>query len=161
LEYKVSHDALTNIYNREYFESKFEYYDRESDVSVAIVICDLDELKSINDHFGHKMGDALIKEAANLLYKISSEKEIVARIGGDEFAIILIDTDPWQIEEFLANVQNEINFFNSSTPTFYIKMSKGYAYSASSLSNMKELFIQADNQMYEEKKSKKKNQMLV
>ena len=78
LEYKISHDALTNIYNREYFESKFEYYDTENDVAIAIVICDLDELKYINDHFGHKMGDTLIKETANLLYRISSKNEIVA-----------------------------------------------------------------------------------
>ncbi|MFJ8264015.1 diguanylate cyclase domain-containing protein [Rummeliibacillus sp. NPDC094406] len=157
LEYKVSHDALTNIYNREYFETKFYYYDNESNVPVAIVICDLDELKFINDQFGHKMGDVLIQEAAKLLYKISSEKEIVARIGGDEFAIILIDTNPSQIEVFLANLQNEIDLFNSSNHTFYIKMSKGYAYSSSSISKMKQLFIEADNKMYVEKRKKKKD----
>ncbi|WP_397536644.1 diguanylate cyclase domain-containing protein [Rummeliibacillus pycnus] len=160
LEYKVSHDALTNIYNREYFETKFYYYDNESNVPVAIVICDLDELKFINDQFGHKMGDVLIQETAKLLYRISSEKEIVARIGGDEFAIILIDTNPSQIEVFLANLQNEIDLFNSSNHTFYIKMSKGHAYSSSSILKMKQLFIEADNKMYEEKRKKKKDQLL-
>ncbi len=161
LEYKISHDALTNIYNRAYFESKFEYFDRECDTSIAIVICDLDELKHINDHFGHKMGDALIKETANLLSRISSKDKIVARIGGDEFAIILIDTDLPKIELFLANLQSEIDLFDSGNPSFHIKLSKGYAYSSSSLSKMNQLFIEADNQMYEEKRNKKKEQLLV
>lgn len=161
LEYKVSHDTLTNIFNREYFESKFEYYDKESDSSIAIVICDLDELKFINDHFGHKMGDTLIKETANLLYRSSSKNEIVARIGGDEFVIMLVDTDLSKVEVFLTNVQSEIDAFNNGNPSFYIKMSKGYAYSSSSLSKMKQLFIEADNRMYEEKRNKKKERVLV
>ncbi len=161
LEYKVSHDALTNIYNREYFESKFEYFDRECDTPIAILICDLDELKFANDHFGHKMGDTLIKETAKLLNRIPNKNKTVARIGGDEFAIILNDTNLPKIELFMANIQSEIDLYNSSNPSFQIKISKGYAYSSSSLSKMMKLFIEADNQMYEEKRNKKKEQLLV
>ena len=161
LEYKVSHDALTNIYNREYFESKFEYFDRECNTPIAIAICDLDELKFVNDHFGHKMGDSLLKETAKLLNSIPSENKTVARIGGDEFAIILNDTNLPEIELFMANIQSEIDLYNSSNPSFHVKISKGYSYSSSSLSKMMELFIEADNQMYEEKRNKKKEQLLV
>jgi len=155
LEYKVSHDALTKLFNREYFESKIDLYNKHKDVSIAIVICDVDELKFINDHYGHKMGDNLIKETANLLKNFSSDHTIVARIGGDEFAILLVDTDPSQIETFLDKVKNEIGTFNNNTSSvFNIKISAGYAYSQSSIGKMDELFIEADNKMYDEKNKK-------
>lgn len=151
LEYKVTHDALTDIYNRGYFESQLQKYNEELDVSIAIIICDLDELKMINDHYGHKIGDNLIKEFANLLMQCASEEVEVARIGGDEFAITLINTDPLQVEAFLIEVQNKIDYFNETTDSFNIKMSKGYAYHYSSIGKMEQLFVEADSNMYKEK----------
>ena len=125
LQYKISHDSLTDLYNREYFECQMKKYDKEVNVPIAIVICDLDELKFINDHYGHMMGDQLIKETAALLKECSSEKVITARIGGDEFAIMLIDTDPSQIATFLTKLQEKIALFNSGSDLLRIKMSQG------------------------------------
>lgn len=158
LEYKVSHDKLTGVYNREFFELQIEKYDRNKDVSIAIVICDLDELKFINDNYGHKSGDHLIKETAELLKGFSSDEVIITRIGGDEFAILLVNTEPSQIEMFLKKMQNKIEFYNNNNTTlFKIKMSKGYAFNYSSLGKMEELFIEADNNMYNEKNKKGTN----
>lgn len=157
LQYKISHDSLTDLYNRDYFECQMKKYDKEEDVSIAIVICDLDELKFINDHYGHMMGDQLIKETAALLKECTSENVIAARIGGDEFAIMLIDADPLHIEVFLAKLQEKIALFNSSSDLLRIKMSKGYANHESSIGKMGQLFVEADDKMYEEKNKKKIN----
>ncbi|QFF97579.1 diguanylate cyclase [Psychrobacillus glaciei] len=160
LEYKVTHDALTDIYNREHFENQLQRYNEKIDVSIAIIICDLDELKMINDHYGHKVGDNLIQESAKLLMQCANEEvkdedEVeVARIGGDEFAITLINTDPLQVETFLVKVQNRIDHFNEETDTFNIKMSKGHAYHFSSIGKMEQLFVEADSKMYKEKNNK-------
>lgn len=54
LEYRITHDALTNIYNREFFEQSMEKYNNHVNTSVAIILCDLDELKYLNDNHGHK-----------------------------------------------------------------------------------------------------------
>jgi diguanylate cyclase (GGDEF)-like protein len=155
LEYKVSHDSLTELFNREYLETKIKLYNKYEDVSIAIVICDLDELKYMNDHYGHKMGDKLIKTTAKLLKSFSNDEVVVARIGGDEFAILLSNTNPSQIESFLEKVKNEIEIFNNHhCDVFKIKFSTGYAYNHSSLGKMEELFVDADNKMYDEKNKK-------
>ncbi|MFT4414195.1 diguanylate cyclase [Fredinandcohnia humi] len=161
LEYKASHDSLTGLYNREYFEALIDNYDKIEDVSIGIIICDLDELKYVNDNFGHKLGDNLIKETAKLLKGFSCNNVIVSRIGGDEFALIMVNTEPSQIEAFFAELQNEIDYFNDNKSTlFKIKMSKGYAFNTSSLGRMEELFIKADNNMYNEKNIKRSTPMV-
>jgi diguanylate cyclase (GGDEF)-like protein len=108
LEYRIHHDSLTHIYNREFFQKQMDKFDKQVDTSVGIILCDLDELKYMNDNFGHKEGDALIKEAAKVLNKFSSEKTIVARIGGDEFAILVADTNKEEVEKLLVDISKEI-----------------------------------------------------
>lgn len=161
LEYKITHDALTNIYNRGFFESQLEYYNSKSDIPIAILICDLDDLKLVNDHFGHKAGDILIQETARLLEETASKKEIVARIGGDEFAVIFIDTELVQIEKYLSNLQTEVDSFNSKSSPFQIKISVGFAYSPLSIGKMDMLFLEADQKMYVDKNEKKQLHMAI
>ncbi|MFS0821760.1 GGDEF domain-containing protein [Bacillus sp. 1P02SD] len=156
LEYKVTHDSLTGIYNREYFEAQVEHYDKNEDVPIAIIICDLDELKYVNDTFGHKNGDNLIKETANLLKKVLDRNIVVSRIGGDEFSIMILNTNPLQVEAILEGLELEIDRFNRSTNKFNIKLSKGHAFYHSSIGKMEELFTKADNKMYEDKNQRKK-----
>jgi diguanylate cyclase (GGDEF)-like protein len=158
LEYKITHDTLTNVYNREYFEQQIEKYDKNIDVEIAIVVCDLDELKYINDYYGHKIGDELIKETAKLLKGISSNEAIVSRIGGDEFAILMLNSDHSKIELFMDKIQKEIELFNNNnSDLFKIKISKGYDFSSSSIGKMDQLFMEADKNMYIEKNEKRTN----
>lgn len=104
LEYKSTHDALTGLFNRRYYQSKMKQFN-ECEIPIGIIIADLDELKLINDKYGHQMGDLLIIEAANCLTEEADEKMIVARIGGDEFAIIIPDANVLEIEQYIHNVQ--------------------------------------------------------
>lgn len=156
LEYKVTHDALTNVYNRGFFESQLDYFNWKRDVPVAVLICDVDELKLVNDHFGHRVGDSLIRETAKLLNSTVIENGIVARIGGDEFAVIFINTELLHIEKYLTDLRKEIDLFNSVSRPYRVKISVGYAYSPSSLGKMDALFVEADKKMYEEKIGKRK-----
>ena len=156
LEYKVTHDALTDVYNRGFFESQLDYFNWKRDAPVAVLICDVDELKLVNDHFGHKAGDSLIRETAKLLNRTVIENEIVARIGGDEFAVIFSDTELLRIENYLTKLRKEIDLFNSKSRPYRVKMSVGFAYSRSSLGKMDALFVEADKKMYEEKIGKRK-----
>lgn len=155
LEYRSTHDSLTALYNREYFEQMVEKFDKEVDLPVAIVLCDLDDLKYMNDTFGHKKGDLLIKEAAKLLNEHSSDEIIVSRIGGDEFSILITDKDKNQVELIVESILNEIASYNESSMDITIKMSTGYAWSKHSLGKMDRLFIEADQNMYKDKSGKK------
>ncbi|MFD1850955.1 sensor domain-containing diguanylate cyclase [Oceanobacillus bengalensis] len=155
LEYKISHDALTDIHNREYFQSKLNYFNQDWDIPIAVIVADLDDLKFINDNYGHHMGDCFIQEAANRLKMYADEETIVARIGGDEFAILLANASIPKVEQFLKKVQAQMNLYHDDTQLKRINISIGYAYSSSSKGVMEQLLREADTLMYQEKREKK------
>lgn len=155
LQYRIHHDALTDIYNREYFELKFNEYNNKVDTSIAIIICDLDELKFINDHYGHKQGDELIRAFASLLHSFSSENIIVSRLGGDEFALLVVETESVEVEKLIDHIRNEIYRHNANNSQITIKASIGFSYTKNTKGNMSELFSLADRNMYLEKLNKK------
>lgn len=154
LQYQISHDSLTGIYNREYFENKFELFDHTANVPIAIFICDLDELKYINDHFGHKEGDFIIIETARLLNRFSSDLVTVARLGGDEFALILEQSTEDNAKELADQIIKEFEKYNK-TSRREIKLSIGFSFEDQSLGNMIALFSKADKNMYHAKKRNK------
>lgn len=154
LQYQISHDSLTGIYNREYFDYKFEQFDRTSNIPIAILICDLDELKYINDHFGHKEGDFIIMETAGLLNRFSSDLVTVARLGGDEFALILEYSTEDTAKELVDEIIKEFKKYNETSKR-EIKLSIGFSFEDHSLGNMTNLFSKADKNMYHAKKRNK------
>src|SRR5690606_17099586 len=116
LEYKTTHDTLTDLYNREFFQQKLNEYNEKIDVHVAVVMADLDELKSINDHYGHVMGDRLIQEVGHRLRKFNDEHIVVARIGGDEFAMILTHVTVLEAETYIRTMLEEIQAIDKDAP---------------------------------------------
>ena len=156
LEYRITHDPLTGIYNRGFFDQCMEKYNKYIDAPVAIMVCDLDELKYVNDHHGHQQGDVLIRESAQLLQRYFAREDIVSRVGGDEFAVILIDVDRLQMELLYEGLSEEIKDFNAKNRDIKINMSIGYAFSEHSLGEVESLFIEADGKMYQEKRAKKR-----
>jgi diguanylate cyclase (GGDEF)-like protein len=148
-------DDLTGLYNRGYFEKQLEKYSNEVNESVAIVICDLDELKYVNDHFGHKAGDLLIKTTASILKEYSSNTTITARLGGDEFALLIVGSSLNDVEKLVHTLDDRVNSFRIDSLSQTIKMSIGFAYSNTSIKNLEKLFIEADKNMYKNKNQKK------
>ncbi|MEK4628154.1 sensor domain-containing diguanylate cyclase [Solibacillus sp. FSL R7-0682] len=157
LNYKLYHDSLTNIYNRDFFEKLMDTYNTIENTSIAIILCDLDDLKMINDTKGHKSGDHLIQEAAKVLDQFSTDCLFVSRIGGDEFAIIMPNVDQNQVEDLCTRIVEQLHYYNDSQPSFKLRMSMGFAHSQQSVGEMDRLFVEADGKMYEQKRNRKQS----
>ena len=151
LRYKLTHDSLTNAYNRTFFDELFVKYNESVDAQVGLVICDLDNLKQINDVHGHSVGDQYIKDAASLLKSFENDSIYLIRIGGDEY-VFFISGRP---EEELLNLKNSIEEkllkFDGVYP---IEMSIGYAYVDRSIGQLQKVFELADQHMYKSKNSR-------
>ena len=124
--------------------------DNEVDLPVGIIICDIDNLKITNDNYGHNAGDILIKNAANLLSKLVTDDMFIARIGGDEFAILVKNTSKYAMEKLCSDIKGVVNKYNLVNEC-EVKISIGYAFSEKSIGQMELLINIADKRMYGEK----------
>ncbi len=160
IKYYSFHDQLTGIYNRRYFEQELERMDKSRRLPITIIIADLDGLKNINDTYGHKIGDKYIKKTADLLKAVTREEDIVARIGGDEFAVILPETDHSDAHNIKKRFHKkcEICNKNNNLPE-PITISIGYSTLTDDSKNLNDIFKEADNFMYKEKDKNKKNKI--
>uniref|UniRef100_A0A831UIL7 diguanylate cyclase n=1 Tax=Geobacter metallireducens TaxID=28232 RepID=A0A831UIL7_GEOME len=148
------HDPLTGVYNRMYFTEEMERLERGRHFPVSIIAADLDGLKKINDTLGHAAGDRLICMAALVLKEGVRGDDVVARIGGDEFAVILPDT----AEEAAAKVLERIRAceaeVNRHATDFVVGISLGAA-TADLKGCLQEALRTADLRMYEDKAARK------
>lgn len=124
-------------------------------IPVGILVCDSDNLKSINDSLGHISGDKLLKSTANILQSVFNDEHVVSRTGGDEFIIIVKDKTFSQVDELYKNLQTAIKQHNQNNIDMPIDISIGLAYSENSIHTMESTFNIADNNMYIEKRRKK------
>jgi len=153
------HDALTGLYNRDYFEEEIARLEGGRQYPVSIISCDLDGLKQINDQFGHSAGDRALKGAAKVLGLHTFRKEdVVARIGGDEFIVILPRVDLDLNSSILERIENGVTQFNNSNldDDLYrpISISMGYAVVHEG-NSLEDGYKSADKAMYLEKNKKK------
>lgn len=148
LKYLSQHDALTNLGNRLYFEEEMRNLDDAEYDSLGIIVCDIDGLKIVNDTFGHAQGDLLLKTAADILKKVLGENARIARIGGDEFAVVLVNSTEEMLAEVCQAMNDEMNKYSAQPNVLPINMSIGYAWSKGREVTPQELFREADNKMY-------------
>lgn len=106
IEYLSYHDYLTGLYNRRYIEETINRLDEEKHVPVSVIMADVNGLKITNDVFGHRAGDELLKNTAELMRRNCKEKDLIARWGGDEFVILMPDTSLEEAEETAANIKD-------------------------------------------------------
>ncbi|GAH95071.1 unnamed protein product, partial [marine sediment metagenome] len=99
------HDSLTGLYNRAYFEEELERYNFPRYYPLSIVSIDINGLKVVNDTFGHNQGDRLLQHLASLLTSISRKGDILSRVGGDEFAILLPSTPSQAALDFCQRIR--------------------------------------------------------
>ncbi|AEM79212.1 sensor domain-containing diguanylate cyclase/phosphohydrolase [Thermoanaerobacter wiegelii] len=153
LEHMGTHDILTGLYNRNFFEEKMSFIEKNNIIPTVIIVCDVDGLKLVNDTMGHKAGDMLLKTAAEVLRKCFRGQDILARIGGDEFAIILPHTSSDIVEKIVSRIKKVIenSKFTIENYNIALNMSIGYAVKNNSFDKMEEVFKEADNNMYREK----------
>lgn len=151
LKYLSLHDHLTGLYNRNYFEEEMRRFDSGRHNPVGIIMCDVDGLKLVNDTMGHETGDALLVAAAGLLRKCLRENDVVARIGGDEFAIMLPCSDNAAVASVCQRIRGAVARYNERKPELPLSISIGYAASGEAAASIIDLFKEADNNMYREK----------
>ena len=154
LQYLSSHDSLTGLYNRSYFETEFERIEKGRKYPVSVIVADIDGLKSVNDTHGHVAGDVLIKSAANILSSVFRSDDIVARTGGDEFAILLIESDDNKASSLLWRIREAEHWMNFENKTLQVRLSLGSA-TAYQHKEMVNLVNEADKRMYEDKSTYK------
>lgn len=157
-------DVLTGLYNNHGFLSKQEeiLLNAKDNSIITSMIFDLDELKTINDRFGHNEGDFALKTIGQALSSTKDETTICARFTGDEFYCLAAFENEENAKDFLLRVDNYLNNFNRlSDKPYNISVSSGYAYQDISKVSLPEdfnlLFEKADKNMYQVKKTKIKN----
>lgn len=163
LENMAMRDDLTQLFNRRYF---FERLERELQVAdgfkrpLSIMALDLDSMKLVNDTYGHKMGDNVLHSFGSFLLEHTRASDVPARIGGDEFAIILPDTDEAAATiaaERLLTALDNADLIEDQDVTLRINVSVGLAGYPWSATTADQIVQQADAAMYADKHSHKTN----
>lgn len=153
-------DCVTSIYNRSYLEQSLRYEiklaaDRKTLLSVIMI--DIDNFKAINDRFGHRSGDLVLEQVADLIQTNIRDIDFVARYGGEEFIVALPGTAQEQAMEIAERIRHVIEHttFNGTEPagTITLTVSCGLAVYPVTAKNLEELMQKADEYLYEAKRA--------
>lgn len=141
------YDALTGLYNRASFEDAM--WRASLPDSSALIVCDVDGLKMVNDTMGHEAGDKFLKAVGIVIRNSFREEDFIARIGGDEFAILLSGHAARNAAEAVRRLRAAIDSHNKTNPDISISLSIGFA--STTDTGRADLFKVADDAMYREK----------
>jgi diguanylate cyclase (GGDEF)-like protein len=145
------YDSLTGLYNRNFFNEEMRRFQDGRYLPIGIILCDLDGFKFINDTLGHQAGDELLSTMGMLLHESFRCSDIVSRIGGDEFAILVPSADEEKVEKLVQRLRNTVQKYNDNDPRIPISLSIGYSVGEDKPVDMEKLFREADDMMYGEK----------
>lgn len=155
-------DELTQLFNRRgFFETAQRIVNLKSNAGKTAVItfADMDNLKQVNDKFGHKEGDFALKKIAETLKNSFADDAIIARLGGDEFAAFALIDSPDMKNKITGSLSEYTNTVNATCgKPYYIDMSYGITeFTCSETLNIEDILIQADEILYENKRYKRKS----
>ena len=151
LKYCSTRDVLTGLYNRAFFEEEVKRMEKGREYPISVLICDLDNLKAVNDMFGHDKGDLLLKRASEVLRNGVRQSDVVARIGGDEFGILLPGTSREAAEEIAGRILEKVGEYNKLHPDLPLSLSIGVSTVSQPGASLWETLREADDAMYRNK----------
>ena len=154
LVYESEHDHLTGLYNKGKYMTMLENEYEKLD-SVGILNFDVNNLKVMNDNFGHEAGDRLLIKAANSIRKVTSNKVHGYRMGGDEFMLVACDVNKSEVDSLKQRWEDELARLNSADDGIDCVIAVGVAHGEKDY-DIHALLKEADELMYEDKKKKKK-----
>jgi len=152
LEYLGNHDVLTKLHNRSFYVDELNRLERKGPFPVTIIMIDLNGLKAVNDHLGHGAGDSLLRRAGEVLSKAVDKPCHAARIGGDEFAILLPATDERDGRIVMESIENLLEVNNQFYSGLPLSFSMGAATSQPG-ERLEAVAKRADLLMYEAKRA--------
>lgn len=147
--YLSSHDVLTGLNNRAFFEENLKKLDVLSNLPLAIIFADINNLKMTNDIFGHMAGDTLIKKAADILRESCRKNDLISRTGGDEFIIAMSNANEEDTERVLSRIRS--SFINTQVAAIKCSVALGSSIKISSDQSIEEVIVNAENIMYKDK----------
>jgi len=150
ITYLTFHDELTGLYNKNYFDQKIiELAQNNNCLPISLIVGDMNGLKFVNDVFGHQEGDNWLKRMALFIQQSCRQDDIVARWGGDEFAVLLPNTD----KQTALDIVDKINAAceNNQQTDAFLSISLGVATKTVGETDLSEVLKQAEELMYENK----------
>jgi len=153
-------DDLTGLYNRRGFSDLGEQYlklARRSGRGVTMVYVDLDRFKTINDSFGHHVGDRALLKVSDILRATFRRSDIIARLGGDEFGVLALEAADESSETLIERLRERVQDFNESSPEPYqLSVSIGMSHHDDDPRvRLEDMVAEADAAMYREKHGKR------
>lgn len=149
LERMSFHDQLTDLYNRRFFEEELKRLDVKRNLPITIIMADVNGLKLVNDSFGHAIGDKLLKKVSSCIIDGCREDDIISRIGGDEFVILLTNTDANEAEQIVARIQEHTS--TEKVEGIDISVSFGWASKNNEEEAISEVLKRAEDYLYKKK----------
>lgn len=150
-------DALTGMQNRRYFDEALrEYLDafRSVDKPLGLLILDLDHFKQINDTHGHDVGDQVLREVGVNLRAVTRFHDVLARLGGEEFALVVPNLNEAELVDFAGRIRNAVAQVLVTTPRGRIRVTASIGAAVwDGRENAEEFFRRADTRLYEAKRS--------
>lgn len=148
-------DTLTNLYNRAYLDYKMESMLKEKNPKVGAIMIDVDFFKSINDTFGHSTGDEALVDVARVIVFSKPDKAIATRFAGDEFILLVNNTNDNEMKKIIESIRDELKYFNETENRPYkLSLSLGYTLFDPDRDTTDTFFKRMDDNMYVEKSEK-------
>lgn len=151
----IGTDFLTGLNNRRQFDLYFESTLKTTNKIIALIMIDVDKFKTINDSFGHKIGDKALQHCAYILRKCFHHNDFIARYAGDEFVVVLELNSKNDIHPIIKRLfETTEKLKNKDNAPYNLSLSMGYSIYPDEEQTLTSLFQKADERMYENKKAK-------
>ena len=149
IEYLSFHDQLTGLYNRRFFETEMKRLDTARNLPIAIVMADVNGLKMMNDAFGHQAGDDLLIQAKDVMKSAIRQDDILSRVGGDEFVLLLPKTKLSNAQDLIKRMKHQLEFCQINGMA--VSVSFGVAVKEQEDTSIYDTYQKAEDSMYKNK----------